>query len=59
MYKSYFENGKIKETGIYEFNSRIGDWTEFNNSGKPKKYKVYKKGKLEEVNKTGGMGKNL
>ena len=47
-YKSYFENGKIKETGIYEFNLKVGEWIEFNNYGKPKKYKTYKKGKLKE-----------
>ena len=52
-YKSYFENGKIKETGIYEFNLKVGDWTEFNNYGVPKKYKTYEKGKLVKQRKTG------
>ncbi len=52
-YKSYFENGKIKETGIYEFNLKVGEWIEFNNYGEPQKYKTYKKGKLEKQRKTG------
>ena len=57
-YKSYFENGKIKETGVYEFNLKVGEWIEFNNYGEPKKYKIYKKRKLEQERKTGIWKKN-
>lgn len=53
VYNSYFEDGKIIEAGIYEFNLKVGEWIEFNNYGTPKKYKTYKKGKLEQEQKTG------
>ncbi len=53
VYKSYFENGKIKETGIYDFNLKVGDWTAFNHYGLPKKYKTYEKGKLVKQRQTG------
>lgn len=44
-YKSFYENGVLKEEGKYEQNLKTGKWREFNTEGILNRIKDYKKGK--------------
>lgn len=52
-YKSYFEDGTIKEIGTYRYTKKNGEWKEFNHHGELKRICVYKSGKLVTEKRTG------
>lgn len=52
-YKVFFENGQIKEIGMYDNNKKIGDWKEYNYHGELRRIRKYEKGKLISDDKYG------
>ncbi|MFK7808891.1 MAG: TonB family protein, partial [Saprospiraceae bacterium] len=63
-FKRYFDNGRIKEAGLYEYGKKHLSWKEYNILGEVRRLRNYQKGKLisdekfgvwKEVGKSGKM----
>jgi TonB family protein len=52
-YASYYQNGKVKETGQYEMNKKIGEWKVFFEDGTKKEIARYQNGKKIEEQRFG------
>jgi len=53
IYKMYFKNGRLKETGKYENNKKTEEWNEYNRWGELRRKRKYEKGKLISDQKFG------
>lgn len=52
-YNVYFKNSKIKESGVYDHNKKIGDWKEYSYDGELRRTRTYKSGRLSSDIKFG------